>query len=220
MPPARVIDAPQPSEWPFRYPLCPDLPPEPVVVRAHAVDDAFVNAQPSGTQLVTTQRAYLEAEWAAALARHGDATLDAAPGHSESITHPLAIAFRLADPAARLAMCVDALKSGRTAAVAGRDRERLHGSQRSRRRRARPRRGAVAGAGVGSGALRARQAVAARRTTWSRPRTRSSARRICFPGSRRPGPTSAARSASSIGPRRRWPPSSAPSNWTPRVRKP
>ena len=112
--PARVVDAPQSSEWPFRYPLCPDLPPEPVVVRAHAVDDAFVNAQSGGTQLVTTQRAYLDAEWAAALARHGDATLETVPGHSESITHPLAIAFRLPDPAARLAMCVDTLNSGRT----------------------------------------------------------------------------------------------------------
>ncbi len=117
MPAARVIDAPQSSEWPFRYPLCPELPPGPVVVRAQAVDDAFVNAQSRGTQLVTTQRPYLEAEWAAALARHGDATLEAVSGHSESITHPLAIAFRLPDPAARLAMCVDALKSGRTAAA-------------------------------------------------------------------------------------------------------
>jgi tetratricopeptide (TPR) repeat protein len=115
--PARVIDAPHPSEWPFRYPLCPDLPPEPVVVRAHAVDDAFVNAQTSGTQLVTTQRPYLDAEWAAALARHGDAVLEATPGHSEAITHPLAIAFRLSDPAERLAMCVNSLKSGRTPAV-------------------------------------------------------------------------------------------------------
>jgi tetratricopeptide (TPR) repeat protein len=117
VPAARVIDAPQSSEWPFRYPLCPDLPPGPVVVRAEAVDEAFVNAQSAGTQLVTTQRPYLEAEWAAALARHGDATLEAVSGHSEPITHPLAIAFRLPDPAARLAMCVDALKSGRTAAA-------------------------------------------------------------------------------------------------------
>ena len=117
MAPPRVIDAPHPSEWPFRYPLCPDLPAELVVVRAHAVDDAFVNAQPSGTRLVTTQRAYLDAEWAGALVRHGAATLEAAPGHSESITHPLAIAFRLSDPGARLAMCVDTLRSGRTPAV-------------------------------------------------------------------------------------------------------
>ena len=35
----------------------------------------YVNAQSGGTQLVTTQRAYLDAEWAIALARHGDATL-------------------------------------------------------------------------------------------------------------------------------------------------
>jgi tetratricopeptide (TPR) repeat protein len=93
------------------------LPPEPVVVRARAIDDAFVNAQPSGTRLVTTQRAYLDAEWETALARHGAATLESLPGQSESITHPLAIAFRLADPSARLATCVDTLKSGRTPAV-------------------------------------------------------------------------------------------------------
>ena len=115
--PPRIIAAPHPSEWPFRYPLCPDLPPGPVVVRAHAVDDAFVNAQSSGTQLVTTQRVYLDAEWAGALARHGDATLQTSPGNSEGITHPLALAFRVADPAARLAMCVDTLKGGRTPAV-------------------------------------------------------------------------------------------------------
>ena len=117
MPPPRVIDAPHPSEWPFRYPLCPELPPEPIVVRAHAVDEAVVNAQPIGTRLVTTQRAYLDAEWESALARHGAATIEAAPGQSESITHPLAIAFRLADPAARLEMCVDALNTGRTPAA-------------------------------------------------------------------------------------------------------
>ncbi len=115
--PPRIIDAPHPSEWPFRYPLCPDLPPGPVVVRAPAVDDAFVNAQSSGTQLVTTQRVYLDAEWAGALARHGDAILQTSPGNSESITHPLALAFRVSDPAARLAMCVDTLKGGRTPAV-------------------------------------------------------------------------------------------------------
>ena len=117
MPPARVIDAPHPSEWPFRYPLCPELPPGRVVVHADAVDDAFVNAQSAGTQLVTTQRAYLDAEWADALARHGDATLVTTPGHSTAIGHPLALAFRLADPAARLATCVDALRGGRTPAA-------------------------------------------------------------------------------------------------------
>ncbi len=117
MSPARIIDAPPASEWPFRYPLCADLPPGPLVVRAAAVDDAFVNAQSDGTQLVTTQRAYLDAEWAAALAQHGEATLEQSAGHSESITHPLAIAFRLADPADRLARCVDTLKDGRTPAV-------------------------------------------------------------------------------------------------------
>jgi tetratricopeptide (TPR) repeat protein len=111
-----VVDAPPASEWPFRYPLCPELPSGTVVVRATHVDDAYVNAQ-SGTQLVTTQQAYLDAEWSAALQRHGDASLQSSPGHSEAITHPLAVAFRSADPAKRLAMCVGALQNGRTPAA-------------------------------------------------------------------------------------------------------
>jgi len=56
-----VIEAPPSSEWPFRYPLCPELPAGPVLLRAANVDTAFVNAQSSGTHLVTTQRGYLEA---------------------------------------------------------------------------------------------------------------------------------------------------------------
>jgi tetratricopeptide (TPR) repeat protein len=115
--PARIIEAPHSSEWPFRYPLCPVLPAGPVAVHATAVDDAYVNAQASGTQLVTTQRAYLDAEWAAALAQHGAATLVATPGHSQVITDPLALAFRLADPAERLARCVEMLNRGRTPGV-------------------------------------------------------------------------------------------------------
>jgi len=111
-----VIDAPPSGEWPFRYPLCPALPAGAVIVRAIHVDDAYVNAQ-SGTQLVTTQKAYLDAEWSAALARHGQAELVTSPGHSDSITHPLAIAFRSPDSAARLAICVDVLQHGRTAAA-------------------------------------------------------------------------------------------------------
>lgn len=109
-----VVDAPLAQEWPFRFPLCPALPAGPVVVRATTVDDAYVNAQ-SSTVLVTTQKAYLDAEWAAALARHGNATLEAQPGHSAAITHPLASAFRLEDPAQRLTQCVAFLKVGRTA---------------------------------------------------------------------------------------------------------
>jgi len=111
-----VIDALPASEWPFRYPLCPDLPAGPVEIRAINVDDAYVTEQ-TGTQLVTTQKAYLDAEWNAALARHGSATLLASPGRSETITHPLAIAFRLKVPADRLARCVEFLKSGRTPAA-------------------------------------------------------------------------------------------------------
>ena len=112
----RIVDAPHPSEWPFRYPLCPDLPAGPVVIRAANVDDAYANAQTAGTQLVTTQKSYLDAEWALALERHGDATLQASPGASAAITHPLARAFRTESPSERLALCVATLKAGRTPA--------------------------------------------------------------------------------------------------------
>jgi tetratricopeptide (TPR) repeat protein len=113
---SHVIEAPAASEWPFRHPLCPPLPNGAVTIRATSVEDAYVNAQ-SGTQLVTTQKAYLDAEWSAALARHGSAQLTTSPGHSDSISHPLAIAFRLADPAERLTRCVEFLQSGRTPAA-------------------------------------------------------------------------------------------------------
>jgi tetratricopeptide (TPR) repeat protein len=114
--PPRIVDAPPSSEWPFRYPLCPELPTGEVVVRTTNQDEAYVNRQ-QGTQLVTTQKTYLDAEWSAALAAHGDATLAIEAGESPAITHPLAIAFRLDDPAERLAQCVEVLKSGRTAAA-------------------------------------------------------------------------------------------------------
>jgi tetratricopeptide (TPR) repeat protein len=112
-----VIEAPPPGDWPFRYPLCPELPAGPVLLRAANVDTAFVNAQSGGTHLVTTQRGYLEAEWTRALERHGDATLVTSPGTAETIANPLALAFRSTDSAQRLAMCVEVLKGGRTPAA-------------------------------------------------------------------------------------------------------
>jgi tetratricopeptide (TPR) repeat protein len=125
VPDRQIIDAPPAATWPFRYPLCPDLPDGPVTVRAVDVDEAYVNAQTGGTQLVTTQKKYLDAEWAAALARHGNARLAIAEntekngGHGEhgGVTHPLARAFRTTDPAERLTLCVETLKSGRTPAA-------------------------------------------------------------------------------------------------------
>lgn len=114
----RVIASPPPAEWPFRYPLAAELPDGSVVIRANAFDEAFVNQQSSGTQLVTTQPAYLEAEWAATLERHADAWLllvsTPAPQH-HSTTALLPRAFRVADAAERLALCVEALAGGRTA---------------------------------------------------------------------------------------------------------
>ena len=117
----RAIAAPSPAEWPFRYPLAPALPDGPVVVRANAFDEAFVNQQTGGTQLVTTQQAYLEQEWSAALATHpGGAWLlmvsTPAPQH-HSTTALLPRAFRVTDAAERLALCVAALAAGRTAAA-------------------------------------------------------------------------------------------------------
>jgi tetratricopeptide (TPR) repeat protein len=115
-----VIEAPAPSEWPFRYPLCPELPAGPVLLRAANVDTAFVSAQSGGTHLVTMQRGYLEAEWTSALSRHGDARLviEITKANGEhQVSHYLAIAFRLADPAERLVKCVEFLKTGRTPAA-------------------------------------------------------------------------------------------------------
>jgi tetratricopeptide (TPR) repeat protein len=112
-----VVEAPPPSEWPFRYPLCPSLPAGPVLLRATNVDTAFVNLQAGGTHLVTTQRGYVEAEWTRALEHHGNATLVTFPGTTDTIAHPLALAFRSTDAAARLAMCVEVLKGGRTPAA-------------------------------------------------------------------------------------------------------
>ncbi len=113
-----VIAAPAPAEWPFRYPLAPVLPAGPVVLRANAFEEAFVNHQTNGTQLVTTQQAYLEQEWSAALATRDDAWLllvcTPAPQHY-STTAPLPRAFRVSNSAERLALCVDALGAGRTA---------------------------------------------------------------------------------------------------------
>ena len=121
MPPRRIIDAPPAATWPFRYPLCPGLPPGPLEIRAFDVDQAYVNAQTGGTQLVTTQKKYLDAEWDAVLAQHGNAVLvqlgtnpqDPRPTTLDALPR----AFRSPDPSERLALCVEALKSGRTAAT-------------------------------------------------------------------------------------------------------
>ena len=112
-----VIDAPPPSEWPFRFPLCAQLPEGPVLLRAANADTAFVNAQSNGVHLVTTQRGYLEAEWTRVLGAHPNATLLMLPGTGGDISHPLATAFRLADPAERLQRCVEFLQTGRTPAA-------------------------------------------------------------------------------------------------------
>lgn len=63
---------------------------------------------------MTTQRSYLDAEWSAALAAHGDAALVEVDGDAPAVAHPLALAFRLDAPDERLARCVEFLKSGRT----------------------------------------------------------------------------------------------------------
>jgi Flp pilus assembly protein TadD len=116
-PAGNVIDAPPPSEWPFRYPLCPELKNSPVLLRAANADTALVNHQGSNTHLVTTQRPYLLEEWTRALQQYDGATLLLVSGVDGSVSHPLAQAFRLEDPVARLEQCVEFLKSGRTPAA-------------------------------------------------------------------------------------------------------
>ena len=122
-PDGTVVRAPAAIEWPFRYPLVPELPPGPVVIRAEQVDDAFPDYQTNSTRLVTTQRAYLEAEWSAALEKHGQAWLLMTPGSFFDSTRAknepgvFAAAFRLSDPVERLKQCVEALGAGRTAAA-------------------------------------------------------------------------------------------------------
>ena len=115
----QVIDAPPAALWPFRYPLCPDLPAGPVLIRVVDVDEAYVNAQTSGTQLVTTQKKYLDAEWNAALEKHGNAELVVEPADTRdaSVGELLPRAFRSPDPSERLALCVEALAHGRTPAA-------------------------------------------------------------------------------------------------------
>lgn len=114
-----VIDAPPAALWPFRYPLCPTLPDGPVTLVATNVADAYVNAQTGGTQLVTTQKKYLDAEWQAALARHGNATLrvETAAADVRASEGGLPRAFRVSEPAERLMLCVEALKEARTPAA-------------------------------------------------------------------------------------------------------
>jgi tetratricopeptide (TPR) repeat protein len=112
-----VLQAPAAIDWPFRYPLTPGLPSGPVALRVDGIDDAFPDHQTNSTRLVTTQRAYLEAEWAAALEQHGQAWLLMTPGSSSQNMTPLAAAFRLSNPTERLKQCVAALGAGRTAAA-------------------------------------------------------------------------------------------------------
>ncbi len=116
-----VIDAPPPDTWPFRYPLCPDLPATSVLLVARNVDAAYVNAQADGTQLVTTQQKYLDAEWDTALEKHGEATLLAIQEREAwglgKDTQLFPRAFRSTDSSERLTLCVEALKSGRTPAA-------------------------------------------------------------------------------------------------------
>ena len=132
-PAGAVLDAPRPDQWPFRYPLCPSLPQRPVLLVAGEVDEAYANRQTSGTHLVTTQKLYLEAEWAKALDAHGNTTLLVVPAQAGNpgpqapnpapeapSLKPETLfprAFRSPDPSERLALCVEALKAGRTPAA-------------------------------------------------------------------------------------------------------
>ena len=109
------------------------------MISTTGIEEAHVNAQTGGTQLVTTQPGYLEEEWSAALEKHGAATLLVTGGLELGLSADLSAvvlaeveasakveawelgllprAFRSSDPGERLSLCVDALKSGRTPAA-------------------------------------------------------------------------------------------------------
>jgi tetratricopeptide (TPR) repeat protein len=70
-----VVHAPPARQWPFLFPLAPPLPAGPLVVWAPEAHLALETRQPPHTRLVTTQAAYLFAEWAAHLTAHGDARM-------------------------------------------------------------------------------------------------------------------------------------------------
>jgi len=86
-PGARAIAAPRSEHWPFLYPVCPPLPPGPVLIWADGAHRAFENHQTANTRLVTTQASYLMAEWDAALAAHGDACLVATVERGSAARH-------------------------------------------------------------------------------------------------------------------------------------
>jgi tetratricopeptide (TPR) repeat protein len=143
-----VVTAPAAALWPFLYPLTLDLPPGPAAIAVADLHEAFVNHQATGTQLVTTQPAYLLLAWqdvvgdrdvimrATAdrdalarsapdlLARCGVAAQGAAGAPNAvgaegaaagvPVSAALVAAFRVEDPAERLALCVRALDEART----------------------------------------------------------------------------------------------------------
>jgi tetratricopeptide (TPR) repeat protein len=72
---AAVVQAPPAHQWPYRFPLAETLPTGSIVISAPHAHQAFETGQPLHTRLVTTQAAYLFAEWAALLAAHGQAVM-------------------------------------------------------------------------------------------------------------------------------------------------
>jgi tetratricopeptide (TPR) repeat protein len=132
-------------EWPFLYPLVPPLPAGPVAIHVPNVHEAFINHQTANTRLVTTNATYVFQEWLRgmgarddvrlvasgdeeALAEHApevlarrgpfaDSRLEIAPSARSAPSAPsrLARALRASDPAERLALCIEALNTNRTA---------------------------------------------------------------------------------------------------------
>jgi tetratricopeptide (TPR) repeat protein len=141
----QTVTVPAAVEWPFLYPLIPALPAGPAAIYVPSIHEAFINRQTANTRLVTTNAAYVMLEFLRGMADRQDvrivatADADALAEHAPEvlarrwpfaderleITTPsasappelsrLARAFRLADPAARLALCIGELNEHRTA---------------------------------------------------------------------------------------------------------
>jgi tetratricopeptide (TPR) repeat protein len=137
--------APPAHDWPFLHPLVPPLPDGPCEIRVRNVHEAFVNRQTASTRLVTTGASYLFQEWLHAIGKRTDVRIFATgdmemlkehapevfegrgPFASELVVvtagddaapdnyGPLQRAMRTPDPAERLALCVEAVSSRRTA---------------------------------------------------------------------------------------------------------
>jgi tetratricopeptide (TPR) repeat protein len=132
-------------DWPFLYPLVPELPAGAVAIHVPNIHEAFVNRQTAHTRLVTTNATYVLQEFLREIDERGDVTivatadLDILQAHAPeavakrgpwatplvTVTESrdprptamsrLARAFRATDPAERLQLCIEQLNADRNA---------------------------------------------------------------------------------------------------------